>query len=33
VNLTDDGRLTAIHTPGHTPGSVTVRLHTDQTDI
>lgn len=33
VNLTDDGRLTAIHTPGHTPGSVTVRLRTDQADI
>jgi N-acyl homoserine lactone hydrolase len=33
VNLTNDGRLTAIHTPGHTPGSVTVRLRTDQTDI
>lgn len=33
VNLTDDGRLTAIHTPGHTPGSVTVRLRTDQSDI
>ena len=31
--LTDDGALTAIHTPGHTPGSVTVRLRTDQTDI
>ena len=33
VNLTDDGRLTTIHTPGHTPGSVTVRLRTDQADI
>lgn len=33
VNLTDDGRLTVIHTPGHTPGSVTVRLRTDQADI
>ncbi len=31
--LTDDGSLSAIHTPGHTPGSVTVRLTTDQTDI
>lgn len=33
VDLTNDGRLTAIHTPGHTPGSVTVRLRTDQADI
>jgi glyoxylase-like metal-dependent hydrolase (beta-lactamase superfamily II) len=33
VALTADGALTAIHTPGHTPGSVTVRLGTDQTDI
>lgn len=33
VNLTSDGKLTAIHTPGHTPGSVTVRLRTDQADI
>ncbi|KMO78372.1 N-acyl homoserine lactonase [Mycolicibacterium chlorophenolicum] len=33
VMLTDDGSLSAIHTPGHTPGSVTVRLTTDQTDI
>lgn len=33
VKLTGDGTLTAIHTPGHTPGSVTVRLRTDQTDI
>lgn len=33
VSLTPDGTLTAIHTPGHTPGSVTVRLRTDQTDI
>ena len=33
VTLTTDGTLTAIHTPGHTPGSVSVRLRTDQTDI
>jgi glyoxylase-like metal-dependent hydrolase (beta-lactamase superfamily II) len=33
VNMTRDGALTAIHTPGHTPGSVTLRLRTDQTDI
>ncbi|MGV1006326.1 MAG: MBL fold metallo-hydrolase [Candidatus Nanopelagicales bacterium] len=33
VTLTEDGALTAIHTPGHTPGSVSVRLHTDQSDI
>ncbi len=33
VTLTADGALTAIHTPGHTPGSVTIRLHTDQTDV
>jgi len=33
VDLTDDGALTAIHTPGHTPGSVTVRLRTEQTDV
>lgn len=33
VALTDDGALSAIHTPGHTPGSVTVRLRTDQTDV
>jgi len=33
VALTEDGALTATHTPGHTPGSVTVRLRTDQTDI
>lgn len=33
VTLTDDGALIAIHTPGHTPGSVTVRLRTDQMDI
>lgn len=33
VDLTSDGSLTAIHTPGHTPGSVTVGLHTDQGDV
>lgn len=33
VRLTQDGALTAFHTPGHTPGSVTVRLRTDQTDV
>ncbi len=33
VDLTEDGSLTAIHTPGHTPGSVSVRLRADQTDI
>ena len=33
VDLTSDGNLTAIHTPGHTPGSVTVRLQTDQGDV
>lgn len=33
VALTSDGALTAIHTPGHTPGSVTVRLRTDQGDV
>lgn len=33
VDLTGDGALTAIHTPGHTPGSVTVRLQTDQGDV
>lgn len=33
VDLTSDGTLTAIHTPGHTPGSVTVRLRTDQGDV
>jgi glyoxylase-like metal-dependent hydrolase (beta-lactamase superfamily II) len=33
VTLTRDGALTAIHTPGHTPGSVTARLRTDQADI
>lgn len=33
VHLTRDGALTAIHTPGHTPGSVTSRLRTDRADI
>jgi glyoxylase-like metal-dependent hydrolase (beta-lactamase superfamily II) len=33
VALNRDSALTAVHTPGHTPGSVTVRLRTDQTDI
>ncbi len=33
VTLTEDGTLTAIHTPGHTPGSISIRLRTDQADI
>ncbi|MGL5909713.1 MAG: MBL fold metallo-hydrolase [Phycicoccus sp.] len=33
VDLLGDGSLVAIHTPGHTPGSVTVRLTTDQADL
>ncbi len=33
VSLTSDHALQAIWTPGHTPGSVTVVLRTDQTDI
>lgn len=33
VTLTADRTLTAIHTPGHTPGSVSVRLRTDQADL
>lgn len=33
VILTEDGTLTATHTPGHTPGSISVRLRTDQADI
>lgn len=33
VDLTSDGTLTAMHTPGHTPGSVTVRLAADQGDV
>lgn len=28
--LTEDGSLVVIHTPGHTPGSTTLRLRTDQ---
>lgn len=31
--LTHDGSLQAIHTPGHTPGSVSVTLSTDQCDL
>jgi len=33
IQLTADGALQAMCTPGHTPGSVTVRLRTDQTDV
>ena len=33
VDLVRRSSLQAIHTPGHTPGSVTVRLRTDQTDV
>ena len=33
VTLTADGALTAIHTPGHTPGSITIRLRTDEIDV
>ena len=33
VALTTDGALQATCTPGHTPGSVTVRLRTDDTDV
>lgn len=33
VALTSDGRLEALHTPGHTPGSVTVRLRADQGEL
>ncbi len=29
VDLTADGSIRAVHTPGHTPGSVTVRLATN----
>ncbi len=32
-SLTVDGTIQAVCTPGHTPGSVSVRLRTDQTDI
>lgn len=30
VDLSADGAIRAFHTPGHTPGSVTIRLVTDQ---
>lgn len=33
VALTTDGALQAVSTPGHTPGSVSVHLRTDQTDV
>jgi glyoxylase-like metal-dependent hydrolase (beta-lactamase superfamily II) len=33
VSLLPDGSLEAIHTPGHTPGSLTVRLRTDQGEL
>ena len=33
VDLVPDGSLRAIHTPGHTPGSASVALTTDQTEI
>ena len=33
VNLVADGSLRAIHTPGHTPGSASVALTTDQVEI
>jgi N-acyl homoserine lactone hydrolase len=33
VDVHGDGVLIAIHTPGHTPGSVTVRLVVDQGDV
>jgi glyoxylase-like metal-dependent hydrolase (beta-lactamase superfamily II) len=33
VTLTSDGALEAICTPGHTPGSVTVRLRADDIDV
>ncbi len=33
IDLVRDGSLRAFHTPGHTPGSVTVRLTTDQTEF
>ena len=32
-DLTTDGSLRVVHTPGHTPGSVSVRLRTDQGDL
>lgn len=33
VDLVADGSLRAIHTPGHTPGSVSVLLSTDQGEL
>lgn len=33
VDLTDDGLLQAIHTPGHTPGSVSILLRSDQGEV
>lgn len=33
VSFTADGTIQAVCTPGHSPGSVSVRLRTDQTDI
>lgn len=33
VDLVADGSVRAFHTPGHTPGSVTVRLATDQCEV
>jgi N-acyl homoserine lactone hydrolase len=33
IDLTDDGLLQAIHTPGHTPGSVSVLLRADQGEV
>jgi N-acyl homoserine lactone hydrolase len=33
VALTSDGGLEALHTPGHTPGSITVRLRADEGEL
>lgn len=33
VALTPNGRLEAFHTPGHTPGSISVRLRADEGDL
>jgi N-acyl homoserine lactone hydrolase len=33
VDLHGDGTLQAVHTPGHTPGSVSVVLHTDEGEV
>lgn len=33
VFLTEDRALVAVHTPGHTPGSLSVRLRTDQGEL